>query len=56
MTLGSFDLKVAKDKITPCWYAHLAKFVLSQALNIRENFFCIPLLHQLDQYLMLCFI
>ena len=53
MTLGTIDWKVAKDYITPYWYAHLAKFVLSQALDIREN---IPLLRQLDQYIMLYFI
>ena len=56
MTLGTLNWKVAMGYLTPCWYGYLAKFVLSQVLDVKGTFSQLQLLRQSDRFLMLSFI
>ena len=48
LTLGSVNWDIFGDYVTPSWFGHLAKFVLAQELDIRDNFHLITLLRQHD--------
>ena len=52
MTLSTLNWKVTMQYLTPCWYGHLAKFICSQALNVRYKFYQ----QQSNGFIMLSFI
>ena len=56
VTLGSLNYDVAKTYLTPSWYGNLAKFVSSQALDVKGKFIQLELLRQSDKFLMWSFI
>ena len=56
VTLDNLNYQVAKTYLTPSWYGNLAKFVSSQALDVKGKFIQLELLRQSDKFLMLSFI
>lgn len=56
LVLGTVNWNIVGDYVTSSWFGHLAKFVLAQELDIRNNFHLITILRQHNDFIVLHFI